>query len=332
MAVLQKERLQWADIARGIGIFLVVLGHTYRDNAVRSWLYAFHMPLFFFLSGWMLGRKKAIAPAGYRAFAVKKFRAFMIPYALFLALSYVYWKIVEHHFRPFDMGPIWFLPVLMLAECIVAGAILLTGKHKGGFEVLFAALLALFAAVFSLHEGKAYAGMAAWGLRLLNGLIWYGLGYLVSKKEILEKIPSKIFAVVATGCFLLCTVLGRCNGPVDMYDNCFGNGWLYIAAATAGIAFCLLISMAIGKNKLLEYLGRYSLIIMCTHEQIKRMVIQVGSWITHIPTENLRNHILGGLCVVVVVCAIEVIVIEIFKWLNEATRGKKINILFEYMK
>lgn len=58
-------RSSWHDIAKGIGIFLVVLGHTWRGLAEASIIpkdvifyafdnaiYAFHMPLFFFLSGW----------------------------------------------------------------------------------------------------------------------------------------------------------------------------------------------------------------------------------------------------------------------------------------
>lgn len=60
----QQERLAWADTARGIGIILVVYGHALRGHMVSgaydpAWqgdvqdavIYAFHMPLFFFLAG-----------------------------------------------------------------------------------------------------------------------------------------------------------------------------------------------------------------------------------------------------------------------------------------
>ena len=36
---------------KGIGIILVVLGHTTHNDELSSWIYHFHMPLFFFLSG-----------------------------------------------------------------------------------------------------------------------------------------------------------------------------------------------------------------------------------------------------------------------------------------
>ena len=45
-----KKRIEWIDIAKGIGIILVIMGHTI---ALRysQWLYTFHLPLFFLLSG-----------------------------------------------------------------------------------------------------------------------------------------------------------------------------------------------------------------------------------------------------------------------------------------
>lgn len=59
----------WPDIAKGIGIILVVFGHAWRGlntagilpygpvfTAVDAAIYAFHMPLFLFLSGWLFPR------------------------------------------------------------------------------------------------------------------------------------------------------------------------------------------------------------------------------------------------------------------------------------
>ncbi len=61
--MVENKRINWPDYAKGIGIFLVVLGHLIRSLQNRSilsshywseldtWIYSFHMPLFFFLSG-----------------------------------------------------------------------------------------------------------------------------------------------------------------------------------------------------------------------------------------------------------------------------------------
>ena len=49
-------RLSFIDIAKGIGIILVILGHSLAygcQNALFSMIYAFHMPVFFFFSFWL---------------------------------------------------------------------------------------------------------------------------------------------------------------------------------------------------------------------------------------------------------------------------------------
>ncbi|MFN7716904.1 MAG: acyltransferase family protein [Pseudanabaenaceae cyanobacterium] len=85
-----KPRIEWLDYGKGIGIFLVVLGHTIRglyDSAnlatpeqfagINSWIYSFHMPLFFFLSGVFSysAQRKSI-----KSFFSDKFRNIIYPY------------------------------------------------------------------------------------------------------------------------------------------------------------------------------------------------------------------------------------------------------------
>lgn len=45
------KRIDWIDVAKGIGIILMVMGHTSMPDAINRWIYSFHMPLFFLLSG-----------------------------------------------------------------------------------------------------------------------------------------------------------------------------------------------------------------------------------------------------------------------------------------
>ena len=41
------------DIAKGIGIILVVLGHANLNMVLTNIIYLFHMPLFIFISGYL---------------------------------------------------------------------------------------------------------------------------------------------------------------------------------------------------------------------------------------------------------------------------------------
>ena len=47
---MKSEQWKWVDIAKGIGIILVFLGHFNIPDTLRAEIYTFHMPLFFFLS------------------------------------------------------------------------------------------------------------------------------------------------------------------------------------------------------------------------------------------------------------------------------------------
>ncbi|MCM1174356.1 MAG: acyltransferase family protein [Blautia sp.] len=46
------EREEWLDVAKGIGIIMVVTQH-FLGGKLGEWILMFHMPLFFFLSGYI---------------------------------------------------------------------------------------------------------------------------------------------------------------------------------------------------------------------------------------------------------------------------------------
>ena len=58
----QTKRVEALDIAKGIGIILVIIGHM-SSSYLRDWIYSFHMPLFFYYFWHMLqDRKISIIP------------------------------------------------------------------------------------------------------------------------------------------------------------------------------------------------------------------------------------------------------------------------------
>ena len=49
---MKEKRWEYLDMAKGVGIFLVVLGHIeYIGEGTLKWIFSFHMPLFFVVGG-----------------------------------------------------------------------------------------------------------------------------------------------------------------------------------------------------------------------------------------------------------------------------------------
>ncbi len=96
-----QRRLYWVDYAKGIGILLVVVGHILRGlvnssilqtttllNFVDSWIYAFHMPLFFFISGLFVQRSLS-----------KPLNSFMLDKLYTIAYPYFVWSVLQGIFQ-----------------------------------------------------------------------------------------------------------------------------------------------------------------------------------------------------------------------------------------
>lgn len=48
-----EARMLWIDVAKTVGIFLVVFSHLGQSGSTESFLWTFHVPLFFFISGYL---------------------------------------------------------------------------------------------------------------------------------------------------------------------------------------------------------------------------------------------------------------------------------------
>ena len=81
----EKKRELWADYAKGICILLVFIGHSDAiPQAVRIFIYLFHMPMFFFCMGYY-----SSTAGTFGAFAKKRFRQLMVPFFAYGILYHV---------------------------------------------------------------------------------------------------------------------------------------------------------------------------------------------------------------------------------------------------
>lgn len=82
------------DIIKGIGIILMVVGHSGAPDYVHDIIYTFHMPLFFIASGWFFSERNLDDAKG---FAMRKIKSIYFPYwkwcVIFLLLHNIFYSI-----------------------------------------------------------------------------------------------------------------------------------------------------------------------------------------------------------------------------------------------
>lgn len=140
---MQQSRSDWVDVAKAIGIFLVVLAHTYRGvldsgahfprfmATIDSVIYTFHMPLFFFISGIFF--VKSIEKRSLAQFVISKVDTVAYPYLIWgtlqglliaflsakgIANQAITYREVLMFWKP--LGQFWFLHDLFYIMCFSA--------------------------------------------------------------------------------------------------------------------------------------------------------------------------------------------------------------------
>lgn len=113
-----SSRIGWIDTLKGIGILTVVAGHIF-PNSIARYLFLFHMPLFFFIGGFLFKPS-----ADWKEYLTKKSFHLLVPYVAFLCLIYVPYEIKE---------------ILTGKETIVKGLVrpILGGRFLIGWTAVF---------------------------------------------------------------------------------------------------------------------------------------------------------------------------------------------------
>ena len=297
------KRLVGLDMARGIAIILVVIGHSgFVSHACNTWISTFHLPLFFILSGILTGiRQEDGQPLS--KLALQKAQSIMVPYLWFsfgsicldilqVLLGNFTWDMVwEHEAQTLTLqgySVLWFLPVLYLAEIILVlvvkifkrfstnricaltiTMILITGCAVGGYYTYQALIVtAVPASVLHIFRicGKSFIGAA-----------FMSYGYVFGKLYSNWAITIRKWCTFLSGA-LLCSVNLMVLSQIQLLDlnNLdLQNPGIYLLLGITGGMGCILICMGIPNIPFLTFLGQNSLIIMCTHLNFYVMLISM---------------------------------------------------------
>lgn len=281
------------DIAKGLGILLVVLGHSgfaadHQGGLFRG-IFSFHMPLFFVLAGVFVRQETAFGP-----FLRGRIQALLKPYAVVLTLWGV-WNLVEgwflhHEAHPVHLGyllgipygtgqslapwtPLWFLPHLVLASVALLVVLKATSRT---IQVMLIPVLLLGGAVllpwaarplpFHLPGQGPMVGLP-WSLDLLP----LTLAFLLTGHQLSDRLqilrfrwlPFLASAALFTGLHV------GFRQPLDLSARACGPLAVTALQAAAGIHLCLSLADLLGRWRPLAlplaHAGSGSLFILIFH-------------------------------------------------------------------
>ncbi len=260
----EKKRIEWIDVAKGYGIILVVLGHCFNKGTIlHNWIFSFHMPLFFLLSGYCFRLEKYTTV---RELLKDKFSSLLVPYIKFWGIGFLFsllipaWRselslkgilidIYCGYPSSVNLTSTWFLVALFMSELVFY----IIERIADWFDCRYITyicigisgiagyMVSVVKSIFYDTEGQGASAVFLPGNRLpltldtcMTALVFLAIGYWIKKYggKLLE-IKHRFWIFICL--FIINAVVAlRFNSRVNMHGCTYGNGLFFYSAALAG--------------------------------------------------------------------------------------------------
>lgn len=337
---IENNRTVYIDIARGIAIILMVIGHVVKNGIFRNFIFSFHMPLFIFSSGLMFKENEKIKDS-----AIKIFKKLIFPYLICTLLidlikfgeqknilpvlilwfkqiifSYSYQKNI-YFGTVLHTGVLWFIPLLVLIKLIFK-----VNKKICKSNDYFLSLVVMIETYIGYILGKKGYWLPCRFDVVLFSIIFFYIGYIFKKYNLLEKILKDNIAVIFL--FLL-WLIGIKYGDIELATRNYILAPFCIVTAISGVLIIFKISKFIENKfnkltKILSWYGKNSMYILLIH-QIEISTIPYKSFI------NIKNPttaiIIISIIKLTIITSVTVVILEFLKL--KKVLLEKINIKIE---
>ena len=273
---MATKRIDYIDLAKGLCIILVAFHHmaSYYNWDYSLWtaLQSFRMPLYYFLSGLFFKEY-----GGFFDFFKRKTNKLLIPFLFFYLMSSIPLTIVVQHRDyidaliaftngwDFENGCIWFLLSLFEINLIFYFVFIL---FKNSQWLLFLSVFSIGALglMISPYEIKYRCFLDS----SFTALPFFYLGFLLHRKtnflnEELKIWQDLVFIIFSVSFLILF------SSKQDFGQNVYSNYYLVYPCGIIGILMVFVVSKRLRSLPLVSYLGRYSIIVLCTHMVVMKV-------------------------------------------------------------
>jgi len=283
------KRNKAMDVMKGLGIVAVVIGHS--ESPVTQFIYLYHMPLFFFISGYFYQDKYSTNLIGLiRKRIGSLYKPYLIYSLIFLMLHNVFFKFNIYNSKfiygdkiiyPYSNsgfiknfiqiilfagrepmgGVFWFFTSLFFVNVIFGVISYLSLRVKDGKREYFRLIIILILFVVGNLLTKKGFTIPRFNNSLVMVLMYY-IGYMYHRYENYINIENIVIAII---CFIG-LVVNCFYGSIAVNMNSYLSPDFLIVNALLGIYLNLYISKYIENKKILlnqiSYLGKNTVIIM----------------------------------------------------------------------
>ena len=261
-----KKRYDNIDFMKGICILLVVATHLDLPLLSYPCFSLFRMPLYYFLSGIFFSRYD-----GFKTFVIKKTNNLLIPYFFFslftcLAIVVFYfgkdlgWLEAYTESGPLHNGPIWFLVSLFEVGILMY---FISAINSNMIQLLIVGIISYLGYYMCHHQIilPFYLNTA------LLGIAFYYAGILLRRNKILDDglyLPVKFIAFLILFLLIAFVMIPNRRLALITYEIPFPYFW-FITAGLCGTLSLFYLSKMLNIISIVNYLGRYSIIVLGVH-------------------------------------------------------------------
>lgn len=279
----KQKRVIWIDYLKVFACILVIIGHLIQslqkssiDNHtditsfINWFIYLFHMPLFFTISGYLYRiKEKKFSWKQYKSFILKKVMNLGIPYLVFYLLYVIINMIFADSVNSLKgmeeiigivnnpMPPYWFLYALLSIFILVP---LVEKLLKNRKNIIFAVLIVLkVLSIFINTKIYLIDSFCQNAIYFYLGSMLTNVNSILNRRQIARNIIKKVLFIITY--IIVAIIYYVFFRKINVYISAI----IRVAFAICGILICINIFKNIEHCKVFEYIKNYTFQIYLLH-------------------------------------------------------------------